>query len=163
VDFIQCIVCMRISSKEASRFDIPMCQMVYMPLVCPTLANDIKRLEAEFTHGYKLGAPVFYVSICNDKGEERSMKDEDTSSWDPHWTSVNEEFEAKLASNPHLQFLSGHMFFVCDKNRQLKAWTCFIKRLHSTNRNWHYLVDNICLDARGKGRLFLNAMHDINK
>jgi hypothetical protein len=55
--------------------------MVYMPLVRPTLVNDIKRLEAEFTHGYRLGILVFYVSIYNDKGEEQSMKDEDTSNW----------------------------------------------------------------------------------
>jgi hypothetical protein len=47
-----------------------LCQMVYMPLVRPTLANDIKRLEAEFTHGYWPGTPVFYVSICNEKEEE---------------------------------------------------------------------------------------------
>jgi hypothetical protein len=53
--------------------------MVYMPLVHPTLANDIKRLEAEFTHGYRPGAPVFYVSIYNGKGEEWSVKDVDTS------------------------------------------------------------------------------------
>jgi hypothetical protein len=67
---------MRISSKEISRFDIPLCQMVYMPLVRPILANDIK---------------------------------------------------------------------------------------YSNDRKWHYLVDNICLDARSKGGLLLNAMHDINK
>jgi hypothetical protein len=58
--------------------------MVYMPLVHPTLANDIKRLEAEFTHGYQPGAPMFYVSICNDKEEERSVKDVDTSNWGPY-------------------------------------------------------------------------------
>jgi hypothetical protein len=54
---------MRILPKEVSRFDIPLRRMVYMPLVHPTLANDIKRLEAEFIHGYRLGALVFYVSI----------------------------------------------------------------------------------------------------
>jgi hypothetical protein len=68
VDSIQVIEGMRISPKDASRFDIPLCRMVYMPLVHPTLANDIKKLEAEFIHGYRPGAPVFYVSICNEKG-----------------------------------------------------------------------------------------------
>jgi hypothetical protein len=53
--------------------------MVYMPLVRPTLSHDIKRLEAEFTHGYRPGAPVFYVSITNERGEERYVKDVDTS------------------------------------------------------------------------------------
>jgi hypothetical protein len=28
---------------------------------------------------------------------------------------------------------------------------------------WHYFVDNICLDTKGKVALLLNAMHDINK
>jgi hypothetical protein len=76
---IQCIEGMQILPKEASRFDIPLCQMVYMPLVRPTLAHDIKRLEAEFTHGYRPGAPVFYVSITNEHGEERLVKDVDAS------------------------------------------------------------------------------------
>jgi hypothetical protein len=116
VDSIQCIEGMRISPIEASRFDIPLCRMVYMPVVRPTLAYDIKRLEAEFTYGYRPGAPVFYVSICNLDGEELSVKDVDTSNWGPHWTAVNTEFEAKLASNPHLKFLCGRMFFVCDGN-----------------------------------------------
>jgi hypothetical protein len=163
VDSIQVIDGMRISPKDASRFDIPLCRMVYMPLVRPTLANDIKKLEAEFTHGYRPGAPVFYVSICNEKGEERSVMEEDTSHWGPHWSSVNEEFEAKLALNPDLHFLSGRMFFVCDGNHRLKAWTGLIKRLHSSDRSWHYSVDSICLDGRGKVGLLLNSMHDINK
>ena len=84
VDSIQVIESMRISSKDVSRFDIPLCRMLYMPLVRPTLATDIKRLETEFTHGYRLGAPVFYVYTCNEKGEERSVTDEDKSSWGPH-------------------------------------------------------------------------------
>jgi hypothetical protein len=72
---IQCIEDMRLSPKEASRFDIPLCRMIYMPLVHPTLAHDIKRLEAEFTHVYRLGAFVFYVSTTNENGEERLLKD----------------------------------------------------------------------------------------
>jgi hypothetical protein len=152
---IQCIEGMRILPKEASRFDIPLCRMVYMPLVRPMLAHDIKRLEAEFTHGYWPGAPVFYVSITNEYGEERFVKDVDTNKWDPQWTSVNKDFEAKLASNPHLRFLCGRMFF--------KAWTGYIDRLHRDDQEWHYAVDCICLDTTGKGGLLLNAMHDINK
>jgi hypothetical protein len=75
---IQCIEGMRILPKVESCFDIPLCQMVYMPLVHPTLAHDIKRLEVEFTHGYRPGAPMFYVSITNEHGEERHLKDVDT-------------------------------------------------------------------------------------
>ena len=45
------------------------------------------------------------------------MKNEDNRNWGPHWTSVNEEFEAKLDSNPHLKFLYGRMFHVCKGNQ----------------------------------------------
>ena len=58
---IRCIEGMKLSSKEASRFDILLCQMIYMPLVCPTLVHDIKRLETKFTHGYRPRTSVFYV------------------------------------------------------------------------------------------------------
>ena len=164
MDSIEVIESMQISFKDVSRFDIPLCRMLYMPLVRPTLATDIKRLEIEFTHGYRLGAPVFYVSTYNEKGEEWSMTDEDKSSWGPHWTSVNEEFEAKLNSNPYLQFLSGRMYYkFCDGNHRFKAWTSVIQRLHSTDRSWHFSVDSICLDAEDRAGQLLNAMHDINK
>jgi hypothetical protein len=104
-----------------------------MPLVRPTLAHDIKRLEAEFIHGYRPGASVFYVTTSNKDVVEMLVKDVDTSNWGPHWTSVNEEFEAKLALNPHLKSLCGHMFFICDGNHWFKAWTGCIDRLHSND------------------------------
>jgi carbohydrate-selective porin OprB len=71
-----------------------------------TLAHDIKRLEAEFTHGYRPRASVFYVSTTNENGDERLVKDVGTSNWGPHWTSVNDEFEAKLALNSHLTVMT---------------------------------------------------------
>ena len=120
---IQCIEGMRLLSKEVSRFDIPLCRMIYMPLVCSTLVQDIRRLEAEFTNGYRPRTSVFYVSTTNENGEERLVKDVDTSSWGLHWTLVNDEFEAKLALHPHLKFLCVCMFFICDWNHHFRAWT----------------------------------------
>ena len=58
--------------------------MIYMSLVCPTLAQDMKRLKVEFIHRYRLGASVFYVSTTNEIKEERLVKDVDTSNWGPH-------------------------------------------------------------------------------
>jgi hypothetical protein len=55
------------------------------------------------------------------------------------------------------------MFFICDGNHRFKAWTGYIDRLHSNDPEWHYSVDNIYLDTKGKVALLLNAMHDINK
>jgi hypothetical protein len=159
----KCIEHMRISPKEASRFDISLCRMVYMPLVRPTLASDIKRLEAEFAHGYRAGASVFYVFICNERGEERSVTSEDMNGWNDYWKEENTLFESRLLSTPHLKHLQGKMFFVCDGNHRLKAWTGFISRMHSGDKDWHISVDAICLDTRGKTALLLNAMHDINK
>jgi hypothetical protein len=96
---------MRISPKEVSRFDIPLCRMVYMPLVQPTLASDIKRLEVKFTHGFCAGASVFYVSICNEHGEERSISSEDMKGWNDHWKNENSLFESQLLDSPHLKHL----------------------------------------------------------
>jgi hypothetical protein len=160
---IQCIKGMQILPKEVSRFDIPLYRMVYMLLVRPTLAHDIKRLEAEFIHGYQLGALVFYDSITNEHRDDKFVKDVDTSNWGLHWTSVNNEFEAKLASFPHLRFLCGRMLFICDGNHRFKAWTGYIDKLHQNDLEWHYFVDSICLNTKSKGGLLMNAMHDINK
>jgi hypothetical protein len=55
------------------------------------------------------------------------------------------------------------MFFICDGNHRFKAWIGYIDRLHSNDLEWHYSMDSICLDTRGKVALLLNAMHDINK
>ena len=53
--------------------------MIHMPLVCPILTYDIKRLEAEFIYGYRPKASMFYVSTINKNREEKLMKDVDTS------------------------------------------------------------------------------------
>ena len=39
----------------------------------------------------------------------------------------------------------------------------YIDRLHRDDREWHYMVDSICLYTKGKVALLLNAMHNINK
>lgn len=159
----KCIEHMRISPKEASRFNIPLCRMVYMPLVRPTLASDIKRLEAEFAHGYRHGASVFYVTLTNERGEEMAVTEEVKKSWDPLWAEANRVFESQLKANKHLQHLQGRMFFICDGNHRYMAWTGYIDRLHREDRDWHIAVDSICLETKGKIGLLLNAMHDINK
>ena len=85
---------MHISPKEASRFNIPLCRMVYMPLVRPTLESDIKRLEAEFAHRYHHGAIMFYVTLCNEHGEEKFVTKEIKKNWDPLWIEANNHFES---------------------------------------------------------------------
>ena len=70
---------------------------------------------------------------------------------------------SQLASNLHLRFLCGKMFFLCNSNHRLKAWISYIDRHHQDDREWQYSVDSICLDIKSKGGLLMNAMHDINK
>jgi hypothetical protein len=159
----KCIEDMRIKPKQSSRFDIPLCRMVCMPLVRPTLDSDIKRLEAEFAHGYRAGSNVFYVSICNECGESAIITEEELDTWGPLWREENELFEARLKANPHLAHLQGSKFFICDGNHRFKAWIGYISRLHREDRGWHISVDSICLDIKGKIGFVLNAMHDINK
>jgi hypothetical protein len=72
-----------------------------MPLVRPTLASDIKHLEAEFAHGYRAGASIFYVSICNEPSKERTVSSEDTKGWNEHWRNENSLFKSRLLNNPH--------------------------------------------------------------
>jgi hypothetical protein len=131
----KCIEHMRINPKEASKFDIPLCQKIYMPLVRPTLDSDIKRLEAEFSHGYRHGASVFYVTLCNERGEERSVSESEMRNWDLLWIEVNKYFEDQLRANKHMQHLQGRMFFICDGNHRFKAWIGYIDRLHRDDRD----------------------------
>jgi hypothetical protein len=112
-----------------------------MPLIRPTLLSDVKRLEAEFFHGYRPSATVFYVSLCDENCKERTVTAQDQQHWGLHWTVVNEEFEVKLAANLDLSKLSRRMFFICEGNHRFKAWSSCIKRLHSDELSWHYAVE----------------------
>jgi hypothetical protein len=55
--------------------------MVIMPLMCSTLIYDIKWLEAQFTHGFRIEANVFYVLLTFKKGVERTMIKEENEQW----------------------------------------------------------------------------------
>jgi hypothetical protein len=163
VNCISAIDTLRISPRTSSRFDVPLCRLVYMPLVRPTLESDIKRLEAEFTHGYRPGATVFYVSLTNDVGEELFVTEEDKQKWGPLWNEANDRFEAGLKGLPHLSFLQNRKLFICDGNHRFRAWMDYIERMHAADADWHISVDCICLDIKGSVGLALHAMHDINR
>ena len=46
---------------------ILLCRLVAMPMVRPTLACDITKLEQEFARGYRDGVAVFYISTTNER------------------------------------------------------------------------------------------------
>ena len=57
---------LRLFPNELCRMRIPLCRLVPMPMVRPTLASDILALEQQFVYGYEEGARVFYVSIADE-------------------------------------------------------------------------------------------------
>ena len=65
--------------------DIPLCGMIGLQVVRPTLTIDIEKLKADFVHGYRPRAAVFYMSTTNFQGSEREVMQEERDSWDRHW------------------------------------------------------------------------------
>ena len=163
VNSVSTIADIRLQPLSASRFNIPLCRMHPMPMVRPTLQSDLSKLEQEFVHGYREGAAVFYVSTTDEDGKTREVTEADTWKWGPIWTKKNEEFNNFLLTIPELASFTNTMFFVCDGNHRYQAWTNHIDRLHKTEESWHYLVDSILLDTKGRIGLVMQLMHNINK
>ena len=160
---VSTITSLRFQPISSSRFSIPLCRMLAMPMVRPTLTSDLAKLEQEFVHGYREGASVFYVSTTNEDGKTQEVSEADKSSWGPIWNSKNDSFNKFLLSDPHLAHLTNMMFFVCDGNHRRQAWLNHIDRLHRNEDSWHYLVDSILLETNGKTGLVMQVMHNINK
>jgi hypothetical protein len=157
------ITSLRFQTISSSRFSIPLCRMLAMPMVRPTLASDLAKLEQEFVHGYREGASVFYVTTTNEDGKTQEVIEADKASWGPIWNAKNDVFNTFLLSDPHLVRFTNLIFFVCDGNHRRQAWLNHIERLHRTEVYWHYLVDSILLDTKGKIGLVMQVMHNINK
>ena len=67
---------------DLSQIEIPLCWMISLQVVRSALAMDIEKMKADFIHGYRPGAAVFYVSTTEFTGEERVVTDSDRQSWD---------------------------------------------------------------------------------
>ena len=160
---VSTISSLRFQPTTSSRFNIPLCRMLAMPMVRPTLSSDLAKLEQEFVHGYREGASVFYVTTTNEDGKTQEVSEADKASWGPIWNAKNDAFNRFLLSDPNLASLTNLMFFVCDGNHRRQAWLNHIDRLHRFEESWHYLVDSILLDSNGKTGLVMQVMHNINK
>ena len=114
------ITSLRFQPISSSRFSIPLCRMLAMPMVRPTLSSDLARLKQEFVHGYREGASVFYVTTTNEDGKTQEVLEADKASWGPIWNANNDVFNTFLLSDPHLAHLTNIMFFVCDKTIGVK-------------------------------------------
>ena len=149
--------------EELFRLHIPLCRLVAMPMVRPTVACDITKLEQEFAGGYREGAAVFYVSTTNKEEQSEEFSDEEMSMWDPIWRKKNEVFTRYLDSRHELNFLKNLKFFICDGNHRRLAWMNVIDRCCTLVPKWHFLVDCILLETKGRSELVMQVMHDINK
>lgn len=163
VDSVATISSLRMKPDHLFRLQIPLCRMVAMPMVRPTLSCDLDLLEHEFTNGYRDGAAVFYVTTTNEAGESSHFTDEEIEEWGPLWKEKNDTFNDHIDSKPELRFLRNLKFYVCDGNHRLLSWMKHITRRHSKEAEWHHAVDSIVLDTKGKTELVMHVMHDINK
>ncbi len=154
---------LRMKPDQLFRLQIPLCRLVPMPMVRPTLSSDLVKLEQEFVNGYRDGAVVFYVTTTNEAGESSKFSEQEMDGWRSLWKNKNDIFNDHVDSMPELKFLRNLKFFVCDGNHCRLAWMNHISRLHSIDPNWHYAVDCILLDTKGKIELVMHVMHDINK
>ena len=91
-DSIDILSDLRMKPEELFRLHIPLCRLVAMPMVRPTLACDITKLEQEFAGGYRDGAAVFYVSTTNEERQSEEFSDKEMSKWDLIWREKNKVF-----------------------------------------------------------------------
>jgi hypothetical protein len=84
VNSIATIEALYLKPSSFSRMWVPLCRMVSLPIVRPTLSSNMASLEDDFVHGYREGAAVFYLSITNEAGQIEKVSDEDLVSWGPY-------------------------------------------------------------------------------
>ena len=53
LNFVATITSLRFQPLSSSRFGIPLCRMLPMSMVRPTMSSDLAKLEQEFVHGYR--------------------------------------------------------------------------------------------------------------
>ena len=82
VDSVNTIASLRMKPTNLFRLQIPLCCMVPMPMVRPTLSSDLDFLEHEFSKGYRDGAAVFYVTTTDEAGKSSIITEEDSKSSD---------------------------------------------------------------------------------
>ena len=161
-DSIDILSDLRMKPDELFCLYIPLCRLVAMPMVRPTLACNITKLEQEFAEGYRDGVAVFYVFTTNEEGQSEEFNDEEMSKWDPIWREKNKVFTCYLESRRELNFLKNLKFFICDGNHRRLAWMNVIDKYYILVPKWHFVVDCILLETKGRSELVMQVMYDIN-
>ena len=148
MEIVATLQTLRLFPNELSKMRIPLCRLVPMLMVRPTLASDILALEQQFVYGYEERARVFYVSIVDEQSYTGVFSERERQEWGALWNLVNDQFNDQLRSTDCLSHLVDAKFFICDGNHRRIAWMNHITRLHSTELSWHISVDSIILDTR---------------
>jgi hypothetical protein len=72
----------RFQPWRKSKFNIPLCRMVLLPVVRPFLKNDVMNLAVHFVAcGYKEGNGVVYVTLENNEGKAVDVTPDIMASW----------------------------------------------------------------------------------
>lgn len=129
MDTVSIISNMRLTTFDLGRMKIPLSRLVRMPMVRPTLFYDLKLLENQFSHGYKEGACIFYVSIADEDGKTSLFSDAERQEWGRLWNLVNDQFNVHLRLHNVLKHLVDQKFYICDENHRRIAWMNFIKKM----------------------------------
>ena len=79
-----------------------------------------------------------------------------------YWHATNASFEKKLNANNDYVNLGNKMSFCLGKNHWMIVWQWHTERFHVDDREWHYVVDCICLNAFGHVWVVFEAMHEVN-
>lgn len=109
---------------------IPLCRLVPYAKV-RGLRKNLGSLKAAFTsERYVPEKGTFIVSLIKNDGEELKVNEDITSTWDPLWKEVDNEFEKDLANRKDLKSLSKKMFFVWEGNHRTKAWMEVISTMY---------------------------------
>ena len=163
VNSVQLLNTMLAYRNGKAEMNILLVRMLSLQVVRPTLAIDIEKMKADFIHGYRPGAAVFYVSTSNFTDTERLVTADERAAWGPHWCQKDREFEEFLLGDLELRSLSNKYFFVWDGNHRLIAWMEFIAQSYPHDIHWHYRVRSNVLHTKGNVANSLTPMHDINK
>jgi hypothetical protein len=77
VNSIATIEVLHLKPSSLSRMPVPLCRLVSMPIIRPTLSSNLALLEDDFVHDYREGAAMFYLSMTNEGGLVEKVTDED--------------------------------------------------------------------------------------
>jgi len=119
-------------------------------MVTPTLSCDVRKLEDKFARGYCNGVVVFHVSTINEARETLEFTEAEMHTWGALWKEKNNVFMEYIDSKLELKFFKNLKFFVCNGNHRRLAWMNLIDREYPLVLRWHYVVNYIVLDTKGR-------------